>query len=253
MRKLVLTLILCLPSLVFANTAGPVLQKANTNVHDKAAVIDGAKLYFNYCAGCHSLKYARYQRFAQDMGLTDEQLKENFMFAAEKPGELITIGMPAADSKAWFGVTPPDLSVTGRSRGSDWLYTYLLSFYVDEAKNSGVNNLLFKDVAMPHALWELQGWQKPVYKTVKGEDGHEHQALVGLELVDKDKMSEAEYKKKVEDYELSARNLTTFLEYMAEPAKLKRERLGIWVLAFLFFIMLPVTYLLKKEYWRDVH
>lgn len=253
MRKLLLTFILCLPSLVLASSGGVTLQKANTNVHDKAAVLEGAKLYFNYCVGCHALKYARYQRLGQDMGLTDEQLKESFMFSADKPGELITIGMPVADSKAWFGVTPPDLSVTARARGVDWVYTYLKSFYLDEAKGTGVNNLIFKDVAMPHVLWELQGWQKPVYHTVKGADGHEHQEIVGLELVGKDKMSEADYKKKVEDYDLAARNLTTFLEYTAEPAKLQRERLGVWVLAFLIFIMLPVTYLLKKEYWRDVH
>jgi ubiquinol-cytochrome c reductase cytochrome c1 subunit len=246
MKKLMIALFLLLPTFAFASTA-LVLQKANTDISDLASLQNGAKLYVNYCMGCHSLQYQRFQRLGADLGLSDDQLKANLMFSAEKVGELMTIAMKKEDGKKWFGVAPPDLSVTARARGVDWLYTYLLSFYADSSKATGVNNLVFPDVAMPHVLSELQGWQKPVYETIKDAEGKEHKVIKELELVDSSKKgaAEKEYRKVVYD-------LVNFLDYVGEPAKLQRQRLGVWVLLFIvvFFVF---AYALKKEYWRDVH
>jgi ubiquinol-cytochrome c reductase cytochrome c1 subunit len=243
MKRLILTLTLLLPAITFAASEGPELEKAPTNIHDKAALQAGAKLFVNYCMGCHSANYARFERVGKDLGLTEDEVKQNLMFTADKIGETMTIPMKKEDAVNWFGVAPPDLSVTARSRGVDWLYTYLLSFYEDPSRPNGVNNLVFKDVAMPHVLWELQGWQKPVYETVTNAAGQPHQVIKSLEAKDKDKA--AKYRQEV-------LNLVTFLEYLGEPAKLERQRLGLWVLVYLF-IFLIFAYLLKKEYWRDVH
>ncbi len=231
--------------------AGPALQTANTDVSNRAALQEGAKLFVNYCMGCHSANYLRFQRVGQDLGMTDDEVAQYLMYTTEKIGEGMTIAMDRNDSKRWFGVTPPDLSVIARARGVDWLYTYMLSFYTDPARPWGVNNLVFKDVGMPHALWELQGEQQLVHKSVTDDKGNIHE-VAELELVGKDQMSPADHQQKVAKYEQAVLNLVTFLEYMGEPAKLERQRLGPWVLLFLF-IFLIVAYLLKKEYWRDVH
>jgi ubiquinol-cytochrome c reductase cytochrome c1 subunit len=247
MKKLILTLTLLLPAITFAATEGPALEKAPTNINDKAALQAGAKLFVNYCMGCHSANYARFERVGKDLGLTEDEVKQYLMFTADKIGETMTIPMKKEEAINWFGVAPPDLSVTARSRGVDWLYTYLLSFYEDPSRPNGVNNLVFRDVAMPHVLWELQGWQKPVYETVTDEVGQPHQVIKSLQLV-----NEAKDKDKVAKYRQDVLNLVTFLEYLGEPAKLERQRLGLWVLIYLV-ILLIFAYLLKKEYWRDVH
>jgi ubiquinol-cytochrome c reductase cytochrome c1 subunit len=252
MKRLILALTLLLPTIVFASGGELKLQPANINITDKAALQTGAKLFVNYCMGCHSANYVRFERMGNDLGLTKEELQENLMFTAEKVGEMMNIGMKGTDSVNWFGVIPPDLSVIARARGVDWLYTYLLSFYLDPARPLGVNNLVFKDVGMPHVLWGRQGWQKPVYEQVMDAQGNTHEVIAGLELVDKDKMTEQEYQEKVNNYQQDVRNLVSFLDYIGEPAKLQRQELGWKVILFLIIFSI-VAYLLKHEYWRDVH
>jgi len=241
MRRLILALILLIPGIALASSGGVELQQAGNDITDRASLQAGAKLFVNYCMGCHSANYVRFQRVGQDLGLSDEVLKENLMFSSEKVGETMSIAMDKYDAERWFGVTPPDLSVIARARGTDWLYTYMLSFYLDPSRPWGVNNLVFKDVGMPHVMWDRQGWQKLVHTT--DEHGHEKAELVLDDEADKDK---------AEQYKKDMRNLVNFLEYIGEPAKLQRESLGWKVILFLV-IFLGFAYALKKEYWRDVH
>lgn len=227
------------PALALASEAGPHLDKAPVNLTDQDSLQRGARTFVNYCLNCHSASSMRYSRM-QDLGLTEEQIKDNLMFAAEKPGETMTVGMGSKDAKAWFGATPPDLSVIARSRGPDYLYTYLRSFYRDDTRPTGWNNVVFDKVGMPHALWSLQGEMVPVYK----KDG-EHQVIERLELVKPGSVTLAEYDAMVGD-------LVNYLTWMGEPAQVQRKQLGLFVLAFLaiFFV---VAYYLKKEYWKDIH
>lgn len=238
MKRLITTLILLLPSIGFAS-GGIELQHANNDINDKASLKAGAELFVNYCMGCHSANYVRYQRVGQDIGISDEELMQDFMFNTEKVGDTMSVAMDKADSAKWFGVTPPDLSVIARARGTDWLYTYFMTFYLDPSRPLGVNNLAFPDVGMPHVLWERQGWQEPVYEEHDG-----HKVIASLQLIGS--------KEKAEQYETDVRNLVNFLDYIGEPAKLQRLSLGWKVIAFLF-IFLIFAILLKKEYWRDVH
>ncbi|RKZ54062.1 MAG: cytochrome c1 [Candidatus Parabeggiatoa sp. nov. 3] len=246
MRRVIIAFTLLLPAMAFAASGGVKLQHADNDVSDKASLQAGAKLFVNYCMGCHSAQYVRFSRIGKDLGLSDDELIENLMFSTEKVGETMTIAMDPDDAKRWFGVTPPDLSVIARARGVDWLYTYLLTFYLDPSRPWGVNNLVFKDVGMPHVLWEKQGWQKPVYETKTDDEGKSHEVIKSLELVDS--ADEA----KSEQYKKDMRDLVNFLDYMGEPAKLERQSLGWKVMLFLF-VFLIFAYLLKKEYWRDVH
>ncbi len=200
----------------------------------------GARDFMSYCAGCHSLKYLRYNRMAADLGLSEEQLKANLMFTSDKPGDTIATAMPN-ESADWFGAQPPDLSLTARARGPEWVSDYLQSFYLDPSRPLGVNNTVLPGASMPHVLWELQGFQAKV-EHAAAADGH---GAKKFELVQKGKLSEEEYKKFVAD-------LTNFLVYAAEPARNKRISTGWNVLIFLF-ILFPIVYLLKKEYWKDIH
>ena len=243
-RRLVTLLFLLLPALAGATGGGGHLDKANIDLTSKHSLQKGAKLFVNYCLSCHAAAYQRYNRMASDLGLTEQQVIDNLMFASEKIGEPMTVAMSRQDGKNWFGAPPPDLTLVSRSRGPDWLYTYLRTFYLDESRPFGVNNLVFPSVGMPHVLWELQGWQKPVYKTVEHE-GKERQVIDHLELVEPGTMTPAEYDKAITD-------LVNFMTYMGEPVKLERQALGIKVLLFLL-VLLVITYLLKKEYWKDVH
>ena len=231
MKRVILALIFLIPNISYAS-GGIELQHANNDIRDKASLQQGAKLFVNYCLGCHTAKYMRYQRIGKDLGLTNAELQDNLMFSAEKVGETLDIAMDKDDAKKWFGVIPADLSVISRARGTDWLYTYLLSFYLDPSRPNGVNNLVFKDVGMPHVLWERQGWQKLV----------DHK----LELVNK------EDEAKAKQYRQDVRNLVNFLDYVGEPTKAARYDLGWKVILYLaiFFIF---AYALKKEYWRDIH
>ncbi len=247
MRKTIAALVLgWLPLVTLAAGGGGVaLQKANIDPTDQASLQRGAKLFVNYCLSCHSAAFQRYNRMGKDLGLTDQEVKENLMFAADKVGETMDVAMSKTDAEVWFGTAVPDLSLVARSHGVDWLFSYLLSFYEDPARPLGVNNRVFPDVGMPHVLWELQGMQRPVYEEHVDHDGHKAQKFVGFETVREGSMSEKEYKQAVRD-------LVNFLAYVGEPAKLQRQSLGVWVLLFLV-VFSVVSYALKKEYWKDVH
>ncbi len=246
MKKTLLAFVFALlPGLTLAAGGNIHLDKADVDLSNQQSLQRGAKLFVNYCLSCHSAQFQRYNRMARDIGLTDAQVIDNMMFASDKVGETMTIAMKPTDAANWFGAPPPDLSLTARSRGEDWLYTYLRTFYQDESRPFGVNNVVFDKVGMPNVLWELQGIQKPVYKTVVGEDGHEHEVMDGLELVQEGKLTPAEFDQAIRD-------LVTFMSYVSEPIQLERKRLGWWVLGFLA-ILFVFAYFLKKEYWKDIH
>ncbi len=246
MKKIITTLLMTLvPALGLAAGGGVHLDKADVDLHNKASLQNGARLFVNYCLSCHSAAYMRYSRMGQDLGLSDEQVKDNLMFASEKIGETMTVAMPENEAKKWFGTKIPDLTVVARARGADWLYTYMRTFYLDDSRPWGVNNTTFKDVGMPHVLWELEGLKQPVFETYKDHDGNEAKRIVGYEMVQPGKMTEAEYDNAVRD-------LVNFMVYMGEPAKLSRYRIGVWVLLFLALLFV-VSYAMKKEFWKDVH
>lgn len=245
MKRLVIAgLLLLAPAWVFAAAGGVHLEKANIDPNNKQSLQRGAKMFVNYCLSCHSAELMRYERIGKDLGIEDKLVEENLMFTGGKLGDLMTVATADADSKEWFGTVPPDLTVISRARGVDWLYTYMRSFYRDDSKIIGVNNLVFPDVGMPHVLWELQGWQDPVIKTVKDHDGNPRKE-VSLELAEPGLMSPKEYDRAIRD-------LVNFLDYMAEPAKHERRSLGVKVIMFLL-LFLVVAYLLKRDYWKDVH
>lgn len=243
MKKLFF-LLLALPTAVFASGAEVHLDKAPVNAHDQESLQRGARVFVNYCLNCHGASYSRYNRM-QDFGLTEQQIKDNLLFAADKPGETMAVAMRTKDAKAWFGAPPPDLSVITRSRGADWVYTYLRSFYRDDTRPTGWNNTVFDKVGMPHVLHELQGQMAPVYRTEKNAEGHEHQVMDRLELIKPGKVTQAEYDALVGD-------LVNYLAWMGEPAKSSRMNIGLAVLLFLG-IFYVVAFYLKKEFWKDVH
>jgi ubiquinol-cytochrome c reductase cytochrome c1 subunit len=222
---------------------GIALLKADTDISNTESLQRGARNYMNYCSGCHSLKYLRYSRMAEDLKIPPAELK-NLMFTSDKAFDGINSAMPP-DAVAWFGKQPPDLSLMSRERGVDYMYSYLKGFYVDKTRLWGVNNLYLQGVAMPHVLASLQGLQKPVFKP--GSDGHggAQVELVGVEAMTPGTM-------KPEEYDQFVRDLANFLDYAGEPIKAKRQNMGVFVMLFLlaFFVF---AYLLKKEYWKDVH
>ena len=245
MKKIIIALVaFALPAMAIASS-NVHLDKVDINLGNKASLQNGVKMYVNYCLGCHSLKYMSYARMARDLELPEELVVENLMFTGKKIGDYMTISMPAANSAEWFGTTPPDLSVVARSRGADWLYTYLRSFYADDSRPFGVNNRLFDSVSMPHVLEQMEGLKKPVYKTEDDGHGKEHQVFTGYEYITSGSMTPAEYDKQVLD-------LVNFLVYTGEPAQLVRYDLGIKVILFLLFFLV-IAYRLKKEYWKDIH
>jgi ubiquinol-cytochrome c reductase cytochrome c1 subunit len=245
MKKRLLPLLLILvPVLTLAAEDGVHLDKANIDPDNQQSLQRGARLFVNYCLSCHAAGLMRYERMGQDLGISELQVAENLMFTGGKVGDLMTVATDPEDAVEWFGTVPPDLSVIARARGVDWLYTYLRSFYLDPSRVTGVNNLVFPDVGMPDVLWELQGWQKPVITTVKDADGTEHK-VIDLELVKPGLMTPKEFDRAVRD-------LVNFLDYMAEPGKHDRQALGVKVILFLL-VFLVVAYLMKKEFWKDVH
>jgi ubiquinol-cytochrome c reductase cytochrome c1 subunit len=272
MKKLIAFLTLALTPLVgmAAGGGGVQLAQANIDLNNHAAIQRGAKLFVNYCMGCHSAKYVRYKLFTE-VGLTEDDIKDNLMFTDGKVGDLMKIAMPEEDAGAWFGAAAPDLTLTARIRhgGADWIYSYLRSFYADPSRPMGVNNTVFPNVGMPHVLWELQGVQEPVYSYEIHHDGHavaafdtetaadaylkEQQGeeyrleriVERLEMTQPGSMTAAEY-------DQVARDLATFMTYISEPMKLERQRIGIWVMLFLI-VFTVIAYLMKKEWWKDVH
>ena len=228
---------------VMANEGGAPLDTAPNQSSDTSALQRGAKLFVNYCLNCHGASAMRYNRL-RDIGLSEEQIKQNLLFTSDKVGDTMHIAMDREDAKKWFGAVPPDLSVIARARGSDWLYTYLRTFYRDDTRPTGWNNLVFDKVGMPHVLWELQGQHVPKYAEVKSEHGEAEKKLVGLEVSVPGKMNKVEYDQAVAD-------LVSYLDWMAEPAGNLRKRLGVWVLLFIgvFFVL---AWRLNAAYWKDI-
>jgi ubiquinol-cytochrome c reductase cytochrome c1 subunit len=242
-KRLLPLLLIFVPALTLA-AGGVHLDKANIDPDNQQSLQRGARLFVNYCLSCHAAGLMRYERMGQALGISELEVAENLMFTGGKVGDLMTVATDPEDAVEWFGTVPPDLSVIARSRSVDWLYTYLRSFYLDPSRVTGVNNLVFPDVGMPDVLWELQGWQKPVITTVKDTDGTERK-VIELELEEPGLMSPKEFDRAVRD-------LVNFLDYMAEPGKHDRQALGVKVILFLL-VFLVVAYLMKKEFWKDVH
>jgi len=205
------------------------LDNAKINLDDEQSLQRGARNFINYCLNCHSANYMRYNRLA-DIGLSDDVIKEDLLFTAEKTGELMDINMDSTEAKKWFGANPPNLTVTARSRGKDWIYSYLRTFYVDESRELGWNNLVYPNAAMPHVLWELQGVQNL-------EDNK-------LKLTKSGLLSAEEYDQFVLD-------TTNYMVFMSEPAKLVRHKIGYYVIGFLLILLILVINL-KKEFWKDI-
>ncbi|SFV69088.1 ubiquinol cytochrome C oxidoreductase, cytochrome C1 subunit [hydrothermal vent metagenome] len=214
MKRILLIITILLSINIFAST-GIHLEPANNDVHNQKSLQNGAKLYINYCMGCHSIKFMRFNRIADDLNISLNDVEKNFIWTGVKVGQPVKSSIDAQASKKWFGNTPPDLSLTARSRGTDWLFTYLKGFYKDESRPFGVNNHALKGVAMPDVLWKM-----------------------------KQDSTVAEFNSQVRD-------IVNFLDYVGEPIKIKRTQMGIKVLLFLLVLFI-LSYLLKKEYWKDV-
>ena len=243
-RIRVLLFFFCLsPLLVYAGGTEVVLDRAPIQTTDISSLQRGVKTFVSYCLTCHSANFMRYNRL-RDLGLSKAQIKDNLIFTGQKPGDLMTIAMKEKEAKQWFGVAPPDLSVIARSRGADWLYTYLRQFYRDDSTATGWNNLLFDKAAMPHVLYQLQGEQ--LLRIEKVDDGHG-----GNHDVKKLELSKPGTLTKIE-YDMYVADLVNYLVYLGEPAAARRVQLGIVVMLFLFG-MLGLTYALKHDFWRDVH
>lgn len=249
-KKLIATLAF-VPVVVLANTGGFPLDRAEDRSTDMAALQNGAKLFVNYCLNCHAASAMRYNRL-KDIGLTDDQIKDNLLFTGEKVGDLMTTALNPKDAKAWFGAVPPDLSVIARSKasgagsGADWIYTYLRTYYKDTSRPTGWNNMVFPDVGMPHVLWELQGVR--TVKMIEEKDQHDESKVVhkfaGFDKVTDGKMTSAEYDNAVTD-------LVAYLQWMGEPAQSTRKRMGVAVVMFLALLSL-LAWRLNASYWKEV-
>lgn len=232
------TICVVVPAWGEGDVAAP--EHVKTDVSNISSLQRGARNFVNYCMGCHSAQYVRYNRLAKDLQISEDQLISSLMFSGGKPHDTMQIAMPADDAARWFGATPPDLSLIARSRGANFLYSFLRSFYIDESRPTGFNNLVMESVAMPHVLWQLQGTQRAIFEE---EEGHTP-VFKGFEPVTAGSMSPGEYDRFVLD-------LVNFLEYIGEPVQLQRRQLGIWVLIFLLVFGL-LAYALKQEIWSDI-
>lgn len=256
MKRLVFALLACVALPAFGAAGNAPLDPVHIDLDDRASLQRGARIFVNYCLSCHSAAYMRYNRMGQDLGISEELIEENLLFAADKIGDLMKAAMPPEDAKDWFRVAPPDLTLIARVRKPEWIYTYLRSFYHDKKSPSGWNNTVFVNVAMPHVLYEWQGHQRAVFDSVESEftvdqeDGTQVTKTFQTKVFSRFKlerpgtMTEAQYNG-------AMRDLTNFLVYLAEPVKLVRYRIGVYVLIFLV-VFLIFAYLLKKEYWRDI-
>ncbi|MEP6881842.1 MAG: cytochrome c1 [Dokdonella sp.] len=218
------------------------LPASNASLGDLGSLQNGARIYFNYCSGCHSLKLMRYSRIADDLHLSKDQVMQNLNFTGANFGERIPFNMHEEDAKMWFGKAPPDLSLMARAKGVDYIFNYLKSFYLDPSRPMGWNNTVFPNASMPNPLWELQGIQTATFKPAS--DGHEAE-FEKFELHQPGTL-------KPEEFDGVARDVTNFLQYASEPAAMQRKAIGIWVLLFLSLFTL-IAYFLKQEYWKDVH
>ncbi|MGK0268921.1 MAG: ubiquinol-cytochrome c reductase cytochrome c1 subunit [Paraglaciecola sp.] len=244
MKKIIFVLCLMLPLGVMAAGGNVHLDKAEYDLTDKASLQTGAQLFMNYCLGCHQTQYQRYQRTFEDLDIPLELGQANLQFTGDKPGDHIKNAMPSESGAKWFGAPPPDLTLVARVRGADWIYTYLRTFYADENTTFGVNNLVFPDVGMPHVLQELQGLPSRTSEKML-VDGEMVDRYVGIKADGSGELSATEYDTAVLD-------LVNYLVYIGEPSRLESENIGRWVMIFLL-VLLVLVYLLKKDYWRDVH
>jgi ubiquinol-cytochrome c reductase cytochrome c1 subunit len=241
MKRTLSTLLLFLLSFsVAASSGGISLQDADIDLSDTISLERGAKYYVTYCLGCHSAKHIRYKRIALDLHLDEKEILKNVAPVGAGIYDQMHSAMNGHDAEKWFGTTPPDLSLIARSRGADWLYSYLKGFYIDKSKATGVNNAIFPDVAMPNVFWQQQGNQLAVIKKIDG-----HDVITELKLEHPGKMTDKEFDRMVND-------LVNFLVYVGEPVQLERQQMGKYVLFFLL-MFISLAYLLKKEYWKDVH
>lgn len=241
--RIILFFLFLIPLTALASGSNVTLDQAPIKPTDTLSLQRGAQIFVNYCLTCHSADFMRYNRL-KDLGLSKKQIRENLIFTGQKPGDLMTIAMKKKEAKKWFGVIPPDLSVIARSRGADWLYTYLRQFYRDESTATGWNNLVFDKVAMPHVLYQLQGEQLLKVETVDDGHGGTHE-VKKLELSKPGSLTKTEFDMYIVD-------LVNYLVYLGEPAAAYRVQLGIIVMLFLFG-MLGLTYALKHDFWKEVH
>ncbi len=246
MKKIVL-MALGLVAATAAWSAGDsfVNEKAHNNIRSKDSLRRGAQTYMNYCLGCHSMDFQRYNRVAKDLELTEDEMMESLVLTDAKFVDKMEISMTKEQGDAWFGKAGPDLTVIAKARGVDWLFSYLVNFYQDENQANGWNNLTLPNAAMPHILWEMQGIQKAHFEEVTDEDGNSHKEFKSFEKVVEGRMNDTEYRDMVRD-------LVNFLDYSSEPAKLIRMDYAPWVLLFVSFFTF-LAYLLKVNYFRDVH
>lgn len=260
MKKLLAVFMLvALPALSLATEqGGPELESVDIDVSDRIALQDGARTFVNYCMGCHSAKFQRYERVADDLGIPHELMLDKLVFTGAKIGDHMLTGMQPADAKTWFGAAPPDLTLVARVRGTDWLYGYLRSFYEDPARPWGVNNKVFPNVGMPNVLVGLQGRQVIGCKQVQvvEDDKKQYDPLTGVPLTHEacDQLTIVPKTGTLtgEQFDEKVKNLVTFLAYSANPVKLQHQRIGTYVLLYLAVLFI-FAYLLKREYWKDVH
>jgi ubiquinol-cytochrome c reductase cytochrome c1 subunit len=222
---------------------GAALEHADIEPGNIASLQRGARNFMNYCSGCHSAQYVRFSTIGRDLELSDEQLSENLMFNAEKPHEVIRVAMSEADAGRWFGVEPPDLSLIGRAKGADYIYSFLKGFYVQPESPTGVDNTVLAGTSMPHVLWELQGFQQAVFSE-HTEDGVTTKHFEGFEVLSEGSLD-------AESYDEFVRDTVNFLVYIAEPIRSERRTLGVWVLMYLIFFWI-IAVMLKKQIWKDV-
>ncbi len=229
----------------FAASSGRAkMEPANNVLGNVRSLQRGASHFVNYCMGCHSAKYVRYNRLADDLQLSEQQVTDNLMFVGEKLLDTMDIAMDPLDAGRWFGQVPPDLSLIVRAKGTDYVFNYLKGFYLDPGRRNGTDNLFLPGASMPHVLWELQGLQEPVYEAIIDANGDVHKFMAGFEQVTEGLLNP-------EEYDQFVRDLTNFLEYISEPVKLERQKLGVRVLLFLLVFFL-FSYFLKQEYWKDI-
>ena len=250
-QKFALGLCVAIASLTGAQASGGntiAWDKAPVNTSDLGSLQNGAKLFVNYCLNCHSAAFMRYNRL-QDIGLTNQQIKDNLLFSTDKVGDTMKANIDPKQAKDWFGAVPPDLTLVARSRsghggtGADYLYTYLRTYYRDEAKPTGWNNLVFPNVGMPHVLWELQGVRRPIFEE-RQESGHKVQVFKGWEQVTPGTMTPQQYDQAMAD-------LVGYLQWMGEPAQTQRVRLGLFVMLFLLGFMY-IAWRLNASFWKDI-
>ncbi len=245
MKKLMIVLLLLLSTQLMAAGGGAHLESAHTNIRSMDSLRNGAKFYMNYCSSCHSLQYQRYSRMAEDLGLSKEEMTENLIFTGAAYTDHITKSMSEEDAEKWFGKAPPDLTLITKARGVDWVYTYLKSFYKDPSRPIGWNNTVFEGASMPNVLWPLQGIQEAHFEEHKDAKGFVTYPFKNFSKLSEGKLTDQQFDETVRD-------IVNFLDYTAEPAQMIRMAYAPWVMLFLV-IFTFLAYLLKKNYFEDIH